>query len=211
MCTCYVTRRREPTRLQIPRDLGRAQPRPDATTRDQGVRARTSADPNLNFTHLPKAAPVRTLQVQSRQRAHGSGARLGLSAACSGQPHTNRHAAPFGLLFFACLFAVRHCKATARSSVGPPVLLAPAHPFSKPFTRFACFTLSPTRLTLRDALLSPPSPGPASALARPARQLRPARAASLGHVPGPHVSRLLHVDQLAAPAWLVSCPRCTSP
>ena len=172
----------------------------------------------------PAHRPTRTqisLIHQSRTRAHSPGtipparARLRRETRTLGRllgPASHEPSrGPIWASFFACLFAVRHCKATARSSVGPPVLLAPAHPFSKPFTLFECFTLSPTRLTLRDALLSPPSPGPASALARPARQLRPARAASCGHVPGPHVSRLPHVDQLAAPAWLVSCPRCNSP
>ena len=40
--------------------------------------------------------------------------------------------------------------------------------FSKPFTPFECFTLSPARLTLRDALLQPP-------IARLGPDTRPAR------------------------------------
>ena len=135
----------------------------------------------------PAHRPTRTqisLIHQSRTRAHSPGtipparARLRRETRTPGRllgPASHEPSrGPIWASFFACLFAVRHCKATARSSVGPPVLLAPAHPFSKPFTLFECFTLSPTRLTLRDALLQLPL-APARARYHPglARQLRP--------------------------------------
>ena len=193
MCTCYVTRRREPTRPQIPRDLGRAQLRPDATTRGQGVRARTSADPNLNFTHPPKAAPVRTLQVQSRQRAHGSGARLGLSAVCSGQPHTNRYAAPFGLLFLraSSLFAIARPQLDLRLD-RPSCSLQLTH-FRNPSHSSSVSPFHPPGLLLGTLSLVPPRP------ARPRHSPGP-RASSAPHGP-PHMVTSRARTFLGFPTW----------
>jgi hypothetical protein len=72
---------------------------------------------------------------------------------------------------------------------------SPAQPeFRNPSTLFACFTLSPTRHTLRDALLQPPlaRPGLATRQARPASTPAspPSRAAPPGHVPDPLAYRL---------------------
>ena len=119
----------------------------------------------------------------------------------SGHPNTNRctprFCSPFGIA----------------SSLAPLPLVAQALPdrrycapqltaFSKPFTPSVCFTLSPTQLTLRDALLQLP-------LARLGPDTRPActpdpppsGAAPSGHVP----------DPLAGQPHLPDSPRASQP
>jgi hypothetical protein len=76
-----------------------------------------------------------------------------------GSPEGESSRASIFVSFLARLFAHAIFIAASKLTRIADTALPSLPLFSKPFTPFECFTLSPARLTLRDALLQPPLAG----------------------------------------------------